>query len=264
MQQLHEHVQRELAPDSPPSPSPEPASADNPLAAIWSALLKWSAALITFGGLALHVAGYIYHSEYVKAFGLDADLFPKSVEWILICGYKVVLLGLFKLWVFFTTEWWKLAAWGLVVGTLAWIGVCALVYGQEQIPKRILRRAVKGWPKWLLAGVFSYGYMAFVCLSIAVAPIVAVAFIFLPAQLAIEQAAEDAQSQLAKYTEGCPLAEPARRCVTLRREGKPELQGFLIDSSDKLLALYLPAQNQVQVIERDKVEISVGLAKGKT
>lgn len=232
---------------------------ENAFANLWAGLFKWSAALITLGGLALHLAGFIYHSEYAKAWGLDADLFPKSVEWILIQGYQVMLMGMVKLWVFFKTEWWKLAIWGLIIGTLVWGGVCALIYGKEKLPQQILRRTVKSWPKWALAGVFSYGYATFVCLSIAVSPIVVVTLIFLPALTAIEQAATDAQTRQAQYAQGCAKASAAYRCMILKRDAKPELQGFLIDSADSVLAIYLPTQNAVQIVPRDGLEIEIGL-----
>ncbi|PLK49689.1 hypothetical protein [Uliginosibacterium sp. TH139] len=251
-----QHAAQDAKAPSSPSTAPE----ENPLLGLGRSLLKWSAVLVTLGGLILHLVGYVQHSEYLRDWGLDSDLFPKSIEWILISGYQVMLLGMIKLWVFFKTQWWKLAIWGVTVATLTSVVSCLLLYGKDGLPVQSLWNWAKKFPKWLLATVLCYGYVACVCVVIAVAPIVTVTFIFLPAWIAFDSAKTSAEQDKKLYAQGCDQADLTKRCITVRRENKPDLRGFLIDSSDSLLAIYVPDQKVVQVIPRDGIELEVSLS----
>jgi hypothetical protein len=223
----------------------------------WDALLKWSAFLITIGGLALHVAGSRYHEARIAAWGLEADLFPKPVEWVLMTGYYVIVGAFAEAYLYLKTYWWKLVIWGLCVASVCFALLMLALHNKEDALKRFLRTWLKRLPRWLLALGFTTFYVSVVCVFILLAPLLLVGVLYLPAQFGKEAGDKVANSQITQYSKGCEAGAPKLRCIVFRRDGQPELKGFLIESSDSQLAIYLPGQKQVQVLKRDGVELVV-------
>ncbi|WP_417069247.1 hypothetical protein [Niveibacterium terrae] len=222
-----------------------------------SVVLKWGALLITIGGLVLHVAGYCFHTAYDKAWGLDATLFPKSIEWVQINGYYVALNSLVDLYNGLLHAWWKLAQWGAAIAVFSYIGVLLILHGKENLPRDLLRRGSRKLPKWLLALLLTTGYSASVCLLVLAAPIVFAVVLVLPASQGEALGKKIATVQIALYQSGCADKVPDRRCTTFHSEGPSDLRGFLIDSSETQLAIFIPETKQIQVIGREKVEIEM-------
>lgn len=244
-------------PRSAPLPTGKSDSQSGSVSAFLSGVLKWGALLITIGGLVLHVAGYCFHTAYDRAWGLDASLFPKSVEWVQINGYYVARNSIADIYNGILHAWWKLALWGVAVAVLSFIGVLLIVLGKENLPRDLLHRGARKLPKWLLALLLTTGYSACVCLLVLAAPIVFAVVLFLPASQGEALGKKIAADQIALYQSGCADNVPNRRCTTFHRANQPDLRGFLIDSSETQLAIFIPKKKQVHVIAREKVEIKM-------
>ena len=52
----------------------------------WSALAKVAAAVVAVGGIAIHFMGLVGHMSYLRAWGVDAGLFPKPIDWLMTNG----------------------------------------------------------------------------------------------------------------------------------------------------------------------------------
>lgn len=224
---------------------------------LWDALLKWSPFLITIGGLALHVAGSRYHEARIAAWGLDADLFPKPVEWVLMTGYHVILNTIAAGYLYLKTYWWKLALWGLCLAIASFVMVMLALHNKEDAPKRALFAWLKRLTRWLLALGLTTSYVSVVCLFILFAPLLLVGVLYLPSQFGKEAGDKVANAQLTQYSEGCETGVLKHRCIVFKGDGLPELKGFLVESSDSQLAVYLPGQKLVQVLKREGVELLV-------
>ncbi|GAB4058099.1 hypothetical protein [Uliginosibacterium sediminicola] len=219
----------------------------------WDALLKWSAFLITIGGLALHVAGSRYHEARIAAWGLEADLFPKPVEWVLMTGYDVIVGAIISIYLYLKTNWWMLALWGIV----GFVAVMLVLHNKEDVPKRILRTWLKRLPRWLLTFGFGSSYVSLICVFVLYSPLLFAALLYLPAQLGKEAGDKTGNTEVTQYSKGCEISALKQRCIVFRRDGQPELKGFLIESSDSQLAIYLPEQKQVQVMRRDSMGLVI-------
>lgn len=49
-------------------------------------MLSLSTAIVAAGTVTLHLIGDVRHRFYLKYWGIDASLFPKTTDWILING----------------------------------------------------------------------------------------------------------------------------------------------------------------------------------
>ncbi len=65
---------------------PTPAPKER-LALQWPTLLSFLTAFVATGTIALHLIGVVRHRQHLRFWGIDADLFPKATDWILINGY---------------------------------------------------------------------------------------------------------------------------------------------------------------------------------
>ncbi|MFT3733720.1 MAG: hypothetical protein QM776_01565 [Rhodocyclaceae bacterium] len=223
----------------------------------WDAVLKWSALVITLSGLALHAAGSRYHVEHLGAWGLDSDLFPKPVEWVLMAGYYVLVGALGECYLYFKTYWWKLAIWGLCLALMAFGLSMAILKSEAAGLRHFLCRPLKIFPRWVLVLGVTSSYMSAMCLLIFISPLLLVGVLYLPSLLGAESGQKVAKGQIDRYRGGCSTSEASQRCIVFRRLGLPDLKGFLIESSDAQLAIYLPDQKLVQIIKRDGVEMEV-------
>ena len=52
----------------------------------WSTLAKVAAAVVAVGGIAIHFMGLVGHMSYLRAWGVDAGLFPKPIDWLMTNG----------------------------------------------------------------------------------------------------------------------------------------------------------------------------------
>ncbi|MDB5816161.1 MAG: hypothetical protein JWN23_3278 [Rhodocyclales bacterium] len=224
---------------------------------LWTDVLKWGAFLLSLGGLILHVAGYSWHSSYVRAWGLDADLFPKPIEWILISGYYVVVNGIAEIFIFLLKNWWMLVLWGSAITLGIFIGVMLSLHGKEKWLQEIVRRHGRRLPQWLQVMCVAWGFSGAVCMLVLAAPVVVVCVLYLPASIGGKAGTKSAQADILQFSKGCADNSQTRPCMALRCEGRDLMRGFLIESSDGQLAVYVAEKKQVQVIPREGIEIQI-------
>ncbi|GAA5168696.1 hypothetical protein [Viridibacterium curvum] len=201
------------------------------------------------------MAGSRYHEARIAAWGLDADLFPKPVEWVLMTGYYVMIGAIADAYLYLKTYWWKLALWGLCLASACFIMVMLVLNEKDQVLKRTLSAWMKRFPRWMLVLGLSSSYFAAVGLFILHVPLLFGTVLYLPSQLGKEAGDKVANAQLTQYSEGCETGVLKHRCIVFKRDGLPELKGFLVESSDSQLVVYLPGQKLVQVMKREGVEL---------
>lgn len=70
------------------APAAEPPS--KPLLS-WQTATAIATASVGVGAVLLHAIGSIRHNVFLAQFGMDADLFPKSADWLMLYGFYGVL-----------------------------------------------------------------------------------------------------------------------------------------------------------------------------
>lgn len=208
-------------------------------AAVW-------AGVIAAGGLLLHAMGFISNVAYLKHLGVDSGAFPKNVDWTLIQGYysyldrsSAVLKGL--------------VAHGLeVLFAIIFMGTLLLaiefMLGKALQPKQLA--------PWMRAAIKSYSLAAVALLGVPVLLLFISFIIIWPGMFGEVAGMNAAQQDLKKFQKGCAAQKQnERKCQTVILDGKSIAYGFLIDSSEKYLAVFDVDQKRSIVLEREHTKI---------
>lgn len=222
----------------------------------WATILSVLTAAITAGGVTLHLIGDVTHRQYLRFWGIESSIFPKSTDWILINGYYslvdrfIVILGAL----------WGNALW-LLLGTVAlglYIFVLLSPIGgtREETPTWMKR-----WPKWGVRLLRQMWLTALFVAAIPCAMIFLTAMMVIPAALGETAGKAAAEKQALHYQEGCEKSK--RSCVQIKRDGEIIATGFVLESSPLYIAILDEVSQQARVIPLDKVELIFSRADRK-
>lgn len=197
--------------------------------------------------MVLHTVGSIRHNNYLAAWGLDADLFPKSLDWMLIHGFYGVFNRLSWL---FSFAWNNLGRFLLAVAALVAYFFLLSTPGPEGDGLRRWLQASKAWVRRLIkVALFTFiGSMS----ALLAMLLIYLAIVLLGALGESAGLAGAEQSKL-EFRKGCAASKP--RCVTLLRDDKPIAHGYLLDSSPEHIALFDVDLKQARAIPRDGLEL---------
>jgi hypothetical protein len=202
-----------------------------------------AAAAVT--GLVLHVLGNACHSRYLQFFGIDPGVFTKSIEWQLMKGYDAFLDRSLKLLQMTLVHWHE----SLIIFGAAFCMAMMIEIAKRHRPSRPPR------PWWLqaLGRSFAWGLAAPYGVPILIITISLI--VVWPGLAGEDYGADLAQADLAIFKAGCQQANPRYRCITVDRDGMSLSKGFLIDGSDKHLALYDVNLSKAIVLEREHITL---------
>lgn len=219
-----------------------------PLALNWPTALSLCTALVATGTVTLHLIGDVSHRQYLKHWGIDAGLFPKTTDWILINGYYGVVDRFVAILI-------------AILGNLHWLAAAAVIVGVYVFVLLSPARCTSGEaPAWLLRQPEWRGrlirQMLLTALFVSVVPcalFLLTAFMVVPAALGETAGKAAAESEALEYRKGCQLSKIT--CVELRREGDVIATGFVLDSSLSHLAIFDAQAQRGRVLALDKLEV---------
>lgn len=230
----------------------ETPSSVNPKPPVSLPLATWMAvftAIVSVGGIFLHIIGYAAHESYLAAWGIDAGNFPKSVEDRLIFGYVAFLdrsahvLGLFG-------EQASGFLWIILALTIYIFGLLAFKqFIQPKLPLEKFRNVSK-LGKVLIT---SFSFTAVGVLSVPAILLVTIIFISIPAFYGHSFGSSKALNEFEAFSLGCNRVS-VHQCFELHKNGKQIVQGFLLDSSETKVAYYDPQTKSSHSIERAGTE----------
>lgn len=203
--------------------------------------LKVLAGLTAASGLLLHLVGSVFHDAYLSAWGLDSALFPKSVDHLVILGFKTVV-GL-SLQLFPTALANVAAILVLSLGLSLYWSLLGVAARDTDFPNWAERL-----PRWLTIGFARF--LAVLLVTVFVILFVVLLGYLMAAPIAIAQtmARQHASVEMIRFSKGC-AEEGESRCFDLKR-GTEVVQGFLIDSSTDNIAFYDVALQRARVTAR--------------
>lgn len=214
----------------------------------WTSALSVLTALVALGSVILHFIGDVSHRQYLKFWGIDPGLFPKSTDWILINGYySLVTRFIAILDVIFKNLHW-LAAAAIVVGFYVAVLLTPMGGGRGEIPAWLKRRPE--WVRRLLRNMFT---TALFVGAFPLAMFILTSVMVIPAALGEGAGRATAESELGAFQKGCTAS--ARPCVEVRKEGHVVATGFVLDSSTSYLAIFDERTQQGRVMPLDNVEL---------
>ncbi|VTU42457.1 hypothetical protein RA8P1_00239 (plasmid) [Variovorax sp. RA8] len=207
--------------------------------------------LVAVGTVTLHVLGVASHRAYLQYWGIDADVFPKSTDWVLINGYHglmnqsaVALLGILA-----NFGWWAAAAVG--VALYLFILLSPWDAGSGAVFKWLSQRpaSVQRFAKILAATL----------LIAAIIPVVLVAWtavMVMPYVLGEANGKAHATREALEFKKGCEHSK--QPCVELKRGGETLGSGFFLDGSASHIAIFDAQLQRARVVPRDAVELISG------
>ncbi|NUZ06551.1 hypothetical protein [Piscinibacter koreensis] len=207
-------------------------------------LLKIVGGMVVLLGLLLHLVGVATHSAYLREWGVEAALFPRPLDRVLIDGYEVLLVSGLKISIL--PNLLILVAFAAAV-TLYWTA-----FGEAS--RRIdAMEAAPAWlerlPRW--AQLLSARFVVVLGITIAVPLAMWLISYFLaqPVVLAENSGKAQAAKQREQFAKGCQAATPTG-CFELRRGTELVARGLLIDGSQEYIAFYDVGTSGVRVVPR--------------
>ena len=227
---------------------PTPAAKER--LAQWPTLLSFLTAFVATGTIALHLIGVVRHRQYLRFWGIDADLFPKATDWILINGYYGIVDRFSVILKTIIENWHWLGVASILIGIYIFILQTPASNTPGKLKEWVLRRAE--WQQRLARYIFLTA-MAVVMTPLTL--ILLTAFMVIPAALGESGGTASAESMKIELIKGCELAKIA--CVELKKDDKVIAKGFVLDTSASYVAIFDTQTQRSRVIPLDKMELEI-------
>lgn len=215
-----------------------------PFVVSWPTTLSLLTALFTVGAVALHLIGDLSHRQYLNYWGIDAGLFPKTTDWILINGYYGVVERFVAILI-------------AMLHNLHWLGVAALILGVYLF---ILLSPTGASPAWLMRQSEwqrrLIRQLLITALFVSLAPFalfLVTAIMVVPAALGETAGKAAAEKEALEYRKGCQTSKMS--CVELKKEGQTIVTGFVLDTSPSHIAIFDAQLQRGRVLSRDNLEV---------
>lgn len=215
-----------------------------------AAVLSLLTALFAGATVVLHFIGVVRHSAYLRHWGIDAGLFPKATDWLLINGYYgladrfAVILGAVV-----SNLHWLLAA-ALALGLYVVLLLSPVGMGAGKLPQWLLHR-----PEWLRRSLRQVLATGLIVGALPVMLFLITAFMVTPMVLGERAGTAVAEANSVEYAKGCEKSK--YHCVQLIRNGKIIAVGFVIDDSPEQIAIFDTELQRSRTIPRAELEMAV-------
>jgi len=204
-------------------------------------------AVAASGGVTLHLMGNATHTTYLGNWGLDAGLFPKATDWMLITGYSTAFdRGVAILKLMSANVLWSLVIF-LVLSIYFALLQSPLGSGTGKQPAWLERQSER--VRRFLRSALSA--LLFVCaLFFLFGALLALAAV--PAVLGATAGKAAVERDMKDYAKGCDKATSS--CVQLKKGNEIVGMGFILDSSPTHIAIFDVTQQRARSIPREGVE----------
>ncbi|MDM0068362.1 hypothetical protein [Variovorax sp. J31P207] len=205
-------------------------------------------ALVAVGTVTLHVVGNASHRAYLQYWGIDAGVFPKSTDLVLINGYYGLVnqSALAFLGILANLGWWAVGAVG--VALYLFVLLSPTEAGSGTVSKWVAKRPA--WAQRLAR------YLAGTFLVAAVIPFLLIAWtavMVMPDAVGGANGKAHAEREALEFQKGCDKSK--HPCVELKKGGESLGLGFVLDGSSSHIAIFDAKLKRARVIPRDAVEL---------
>lgn len=219
-----------------------------------STIATIAAGLGAIGGLLIHLIGVTVSESLFEQWGLDAAMFPKPTDVILVQGYYALISGLvanvlgsvFKYWLW-------LVLFGALIG-----GVSLAMSWLDKVAPRTLPGWLARRRQVIVAGVMLLTGVGITAIMFPLAIFTVVAMLAMPVQVGNEYGKLLFRNQVSAFSVGCNQQSTSAKCMTATKGGESVAVGFLIAASDSHVALYDPTDKQTVVLERAGLTLRSG------
>lgn len=211
-----------------------------------TALLGSVVAATTLAGILLHGCGHVAYTSYLKAWGLQPELFPQSTDWKIVRGYYVIVLQ--GIGLIHSTPWIAL------IGAFfaLWFAIWLFQKPSNQSRSGLLDQFTERYPG--LRDIVTSGQLAAIGIYLTIT-----FFLFgllmatMPGLIGERAGKQDAAREKSQ------LLGPVERGESELWDGKElKMRGHIIASSPELIAIYDTNLHQVRTLSRGSIEIRAG------
>lgn len=214
----------------------------------WATVISLLTALVASGTVALHLIGVVRHRVYLHHWGIDAGLFPKATDWLLINGYYGLVDRFVAILVVILSNFhWVFAA-ALALGLYLKILLSPAAAGSGEPPKWLLRL-----PEWARRMIRQMLLTTLVVSALPLGIFLFTALMVIPAVLGEKAGEAAAKADTVEYAKGCEKSK--HQCVQLTRNGELIAKGFILDDSPAQIAIFEPERQRGRTIPRDGLEM---------
>lgn len=198
-------------------------------------------AVLTIG---CYFIGSTYHSRFLGEFHLDSQLFPLDTASYFVLGARAAFNFCANALGAINSHPAQTALWVLAVA--AYVGGVAWLFGTKPKSSPAIGKRFETARRWLaklsemqkLKAVMLWVLMAVLGLYLIFASLLAILLIIgLPAIIGEVAAKADYRDTVKAYQWGCKTPGHAR-CFRLEQDNKPQVEGFIVASSQEQVALY--------------------------
>lgn len=228
------------------APAAEPPS--KPLLS-WQTATAIATASVGVGAVLLHAIGSIRHNVFLAQFGMDADLFPKSADWLMLYGFYGVFNRANWGVTFLREHWyWLLVVW-VALGLYLFLLNTPIGEG-EPGPVTLWLKSKGAWAKRLTLSLLMSSIAVLV--SVVALLVVWLATIFIGV---VGETAGLATAEMTKadYAKGCEKSNS--KCVVLRKGDQIVASGYVLDSSVGHIAIFDPEGGEARSLTREGTEV---------
>lgn len=218
------------------------------IALSWPTALSLLTAIVAAGTVTLHLIGDVRHRHYLKYWNVDAGLFPKAADWILINGYYGVVDRFIAILAAMLSNLYLLAVATVILGVYLFILLSPVAGASGDAPAWLLRQ-----PEWRRRLIRQLLLTALFVSVLPCALFLLTAFMAVPAALGETAGKAAAENEAVEYMKGCQASKIP--CVELRREGEVIATGFVLDSSPSHIAIFDAQAQRGRILALEKLEV---------
>lgn len=220
---------------------------------VWIKWAKILTPLIAGGGIVLHFLGHIAHVTYLSQFGIDTELFQKSIYWNEVYGYYTSFERLSSFTMAIIDNGLKFLYLGFIC--IIYIFALFLLSGLKKSGR--IRLEKFKFPEWIKHLIVSVTLVGILFIFIPLTLIATTILWGLPGLIAESYGKSEATRNLSIFLKGCNSLAKNYSCIELRKNKENLSRGFLIDSSEKHIAIFDIDKKQAQIFERKDTEYFV-------
>lgn len=209
-------------------------------------LLGSLALLLSLSAPIAALIGYFYQQGYLAAFDLSHGLFPQNFQDLVLTAFEALLYTF--LFINESFGWSGILIWigivGLCIAYVAFLGWLSKATSKGALPEKakpILSKIHKIIP-WIQGFIISAAIPGFVMAFLLL--------LILPSVLSYSIGSKAAKQDISTFG-NCEVAK--RQCVKLYESGTFVAEGYIIQASDKLIALHRGGHTKVYQLKPESV-----------
>ena len=221
-------------------------------------MAKLFGTLVAVGGFVVHLIGSSAHEQFIREWGLEPAMFPRSTESTFLLGYEAATTNVL-------TAILNAVSGHLYMLIASTAFVLLYMWTFKELSASKLGRWFRSRTNSLTTkDVFILKLAVVVQISIfSLMAVLTICTLFLaPVSIGRRYGLEMVTERTASAKDGCRIDRYVRGCVVVDDENGEQINGLLIAASDRYLAVYVDGKH-VQVIDREKSQLSTLITPSK-